>query len=64
MKHIKMLIYLLIQFHWRELLIMEVLFAGSVGLLTFSWFDFIGTIIGVFIGNIISQNDRHKKGII
>lgn len=64
MKYITKLIYLLIQFHYKDLILMEILFSGSVGLLTMSWLFFFLTIVIVFVVEVIYQHERHKKGII
>ena len=64
MKQIVQLIYLTLQFHWRELLIFEITVPSFALAVTRSFLVYFLVFIIVFVSQVWMQNKRHKKGII
>ena len=64
MKKFKLMVYYLLQFHWREVLLMVVLITGSVGAIFQSIWIWVLSLVIVLIAEIREQYKRDKDGII
>lgn len=64
MKYLKQLIYLMIQFHWKETLLMVILITGSIGAIFESIWVWSLSFLIVIVGEIYQQHRRDKNGLL